>query len=172
MKKIKKAFSAKEIERRVAALGAEIRADAGDSPLILLAILKGAAVFLADLMRSIEGDAGYAFIQEVSDVADHSIADAVQIDFLNWIDISGRNVYVVKDVVATGVIESYLLTQLRQRNPATLKLVALLDRQAQRRVDLTVDFRAFEVEDGIFVGYGLEIDGRCGNLPYIGRVKP
>lgn len=170
MKKIKKAFSKKEIDRRIAALGAEIRADAGDAPIILLGVLKGAAVFLADLMRCIEGDAGYAFIQEVSDFADQQIADAVEIDFLNWIDINGRNVYVLKDVVATGVIENYLLTQLRQRNPASLKLVALLDRPSQRRLELTVDFRAFDVDDGTYVGYGLEVEGRGGNLPYIGRV--
>jgi hypoxanthine phosphoribosyltransferase len=170
LKKIKKAFSKKEIDRRIAALGAEIRSDAGDAPIILLAILKGAAVFLADLMRCIDGEVGYAFIQEVSDVSDHQIADAVEIDFLNWIDISGRNVYVLKDVVATGVIENYLLNQLRQRNPASLKLVALLDRASQRRVDLAVDFRAFAVEEGTFAGYGLEVGGRHANLSYIGRV--
>lgn len=170
MKKIKKAFSAKEIHRRIAALGAEIRSDAGDSPLVLLAILKGTAVFLADLMRCIEGDVSFAFIQEVSDEADQQTAHATEINFLNFVDIAGRNVYVLKDVVSTGVIENYLMTQLRQRGPADLKLVALLDRPALRRVDVTVDFRAFEVTDGAFLGYGLEIDGRHANLPYIGRI--
>jgi hypoxanthine phosphoribosyltransferase len=171
LKKIRKAFSAKEIHRRIAALGAEIRSDAGDAPLVLLAILKGTAVFLADLMRCIEGnDVGFAFIQEVSDVSDHQTAHATEINFLNFVDLSGRNVYVLKDVVSTGVIENYLMTQLRQRGPANLKLVALLDRPAQRRVELTVDFAAFEVTDGVFVGYGLELEGRHGNLPYIGKV--
>ena len=86
----------------------------------------------------------------------------------------GKNVYLVKDVIATGVIENYLLTQLRQKEPAALKLVALIDRPSQRTVDLKADFRAFEADDGdgAFVGYGLEIDGRFGNLRSIARVNP
>ena len=95
----------------------------------------------------------------------------MEIDFLSWIDISGRNVYVVKDVVATGVIETYLLAQLRQKNPASLKLVALIDRPDTRTVDLTTDFRAFEGTEGAYAGYGLEIEGRHGNLPYLALVS-
>jgi hypoxanthine phosphoribosyltransferase len=166
LSKITKAFSAHEIERRVATLAAEIRDDAGEAPLFLLGILKGASCFLADLIRRIHGEAGYGFIDVVRDM-DHTQASAVAIDFLSWIDISGRNVYVVKDVVTTGVIETYLLTQLRQKNPASLKLVALLDRPDARTVDLTADFRAFEAAADAYAGYGLEIDGRHGNLPYL-----
>jgi hypoxanthine phosphoribosyltransferase len=171
LKKITKAFSAREIEQRVAALAAEIRDDAGDSPLFLLGILKGASCFLADLLRRIPGDAGYGFIDVVRDVADTEMATAMEIDYLSWIDIRGRNVYVIKDVVSTGVIETYLLTQLRQKEPASLKLVALLDRPDARTVDLTADFVAFQAGEGSYAGYGLEIDDRFGNLPYIASVK-
>ncbi len=167
MSKITKAFGAHEIERRVAALAAEIRDDAGESPLFLLGILKGASCFLADLLRRIHGEAGYGFIDVVRDMT-HTHGEAtMEIDFLSWIDIAGRNVYVVKDVVTTGVIETYLMAQLRQKNPASLKLVALLDRPDARTVDLTVDFRAFEAAAEAYAGYGLEIDGRHGNLPYL-----
>lgn len=171
MSKITKAFSAGEIERRVAALAAEIRDDAGDAPLFLLGILNGASCFVADLLRRIPGHASYGFIDVVRDVADTEIATATEIDFQSWIDLAGRNVYVVKDVVATGVIETYLLAQLRQKNPKSLKLVALLDRPAARTIDLTVDFRAFEAGEGSYAGYGLEIDGQHGNLPYLALVK-
>ena len=169
--KIKRAFSAKEIAKRIAALGARIRDDAGDDGIFLLGVLKGTSCFLADLMRAIPGEVGYGFIDVVRDVADTETAAAMEIDFMNWIDIAGRNVYLLKDVVSTGVIESYLLTQLRQKNPASLRLVALLDRPDLRTIELKSDYSAFEVDEGVFVGYGLELDGRYANLPYIGRMR-
>ncbi|HEV2721811.1 MAG TPA: hypothetical protein VG323_17460, partial [Thermoanaerobaculia bacterium] len=104
-------------------------------------------------------------------VADTETAAAMEIDYLNWIDLAGRNVYLLKDVVSTGVIETYLLTQLRQKNPASLRLVALLDRPDLRTVELESDYHLFQVSDGTFVGYGLELDGRHANLPYIGRIR-
>lgn len=168
--KITPAFTAEEIAKRVQALGAEIRNDAGSGEIFLLGVLKGASCFLADLVRAIPGDVTYGFIDVVRDIADAETANALEIDYFSFIDIGGRNVFLLKDVVSTGVIESYLMSQLRQRKPKTLKLVALLDRPGIRTVDLTADYRLFEVEDGSFVGYGLELQGRHGNLPYIARV--
>jgi hypoxanthine phosphoribosyltransferase len=169
-KKPRKAFSTKKIAKRVEKLAEAIRKDAGDAPVFLLGVLKGATCFLADLLRALPGRTGYGFIDVVRDAADDLTGDAIEIDFLNYIDIGGKNVYLVKDVVSTGVIENYLLTQLRQKAPATLKLVALIDRPNLRTVDLTADFHAFIVDEGAFVGYGLEIDGMHGNLPYLARV--
>jgi hypoxanthine phosphoribosyltransferase len=168
--KIKTAFSAEDIARRVSELAGQIRSDAGQSDVFLLGVLKGTSCFLADLVRAIPGNVSYGFIDVVRDMADAETANALEIDYFSYSDIGSKNVYLLKDVVSTGVIESYLLSQLRMRNPATLKLVALLDRPGLRTIDLTADFRAFEVQDGSFVGYGLEIDGRSGNLPYIGRI--
>ncbi|HVS30640.1 MAG TPA: phosphoribosyltransferase family protein [Thermoanaerobaculia bacterium] len=167
--RIEPAFSAEQIAARISALGAEIRADAGKSEVFLLGILKGTSCLLADLMRAIPGDVSYGFIDVVRDIADTEIATAIEIDFVSYTSIGGRNVYVLKDVVSTGVIENYLLSQLRIHRPRHVKLVALLDRPDLRTVDLPTDFRAFEVGDGAWVGYGLEIDGRHGNLPYIGK---
>lgn len=169
--KIARAFSADQIAARVAALGQEIRRDAGSSEVFLLGVLKGTAIFLADLMRAIGGDVGYGFIDVVRDIVDTEVAAALEIDFLSYVDIGGRNVYLLKDVVSTGVIETYLLTQLRQKEPAELKLVALLDRPDQRTVELKADFVLFNAPDGSFVGYGLEHDGHHGNLPWIGLVE-
>ena len=164
-------FSSDEIARRVAAVGQSIRADAKGG-VFLLGILKGAAVFLSDLLRALDGDVSYGFIDVVRDITDTETATAVEIDYVSYTDIAGKNVYVIKDVVSTGVIENYLLTQLRIHSPASLRLVALIDRPSLRTVDLKADYVAFEVADGdgAFVGYGLEIDGRHGNLPIIGRV--
>ncbi|MEO6258823.1 MAG: phosphoribosyltransferase family protein [Thermoanaerobaculia bacterium] len=167
---MKKAFSAKDIARRVNELGEELRKDAGDSEIFLLGVLRGTTCFVADLLRSTPGSVSYGFINVVRDIADTEIATAMEIDFLNWIDISGKHVYLLKDVVSTGIIETYLLTQLRQKSPAALKLIALLDRPAMRTVDLITDYHAFKVDDGAFVGYGLELDGSHANLPYIARL--
>ncbi|HYH06315.1 MAG TPA: phosphoribosyltransferase family protein [Thermoanaerobaculia bacterium] len=161
--------SAEDIAARMQALGAEIRADAGDGEVFLLCILKGASLFLADLLRSIPGEVSYGFIDVVRDGSDNG-ADALEIDFLSFTDIRGRNVYVLKDVVNTGVIENYLLSQLRMHAPATLRLVALLDRPDARTVDIATDFRAFAIGEGTFAGYGLEHERRFGNVPYLGRV--
>ncbi|HEU4521275.1 MAG TPA: phosphoribosyltransferase family protein [Thermoanaerobaculia bacterium] len=164
------AFDTEAIADRVSALAKEIRAEAGTSEVFLLGILKGTAVFLADLLRAIPGDVGYGFIDVVRDVADTEIATALEIDFLSHTELAGRQVYLLKDVVSTGVIENYLLTQLKAHDPASIKLVAVLDRPGLRTVDLQTDHKAFEVGDGIFVGYGLEQNGRHGNLPFIGRL--
>lgn len=169
MRKIKKAFSEKSIASRIAKLGKRIRKDAGDSEVFLLGILKGTSCFLPDLLRAIPGDVGFGFIDVVRDVADAQVA-ALEIDFMSWISITGKNVYVLKDVMSTGIIESYLLTQLRQKKPADLKLVALLDHTDQRTIDIEPEYRAFKVGRGSFVGYGLELDGKYGNLPYIAKL--
>jgi hypoxanthine phosphoribosyltransferase len=171
MSEISPIFSAEDIAGRVHVLGEEIRRDAGASEVFLLGILKGTALFLADLIRAIPGEVSYGFIDVVRDAADNQTADALEIDFMSFTDIRGRNVYVLKDVVSTGVVENYLLTQLRVQEPKNLRLVALLDRPNARTVDLHTDFAAFTIEgDGTWAGYGLEQGRRFGNVPFIGRV--
>lgn len=171
LRNIEQVFTPEAIAGRMRGLGAELRRDCGLGEIFLLGILKGASFFLADLMRMIEAPVAYGFIDVVRDVTDTETATALQIDYLSYTNLAGRNVYVLKDVVSTGIIESYLLSQFRMHKPAKVKLVALLDRPDLRTIDLRVDFRAFEVTDGTYVGYGLEIDDRFGNLPWIGRVK-
>lgn len=163
-------FSAEEIATRVGELAADIRRDAGDQEVFLLCILKGASIFLGDLLRRVTGEVSYGFIDVIRDTEDNHTADALEIDFLSFTDIRGRNVVVLKDVVNTGIIENYLLSQLRQHAPATLRLAALLDRTDARTVDVTTDYSAFTVGEGTFAGYGLEHERRFGNLPYIGSV--
>jgi len=167
---IEQVFSAQEIAERVQAIGTAIRGQAENSEVFLLGILKGASVFLADLMRVIDGEVTYGFIDVVRDEADTGVASALEIDFVSYTNITGRDVYVIKDIVSTGVIENYLLAQLRLHGPNSLQLVALLDRPSLRTVDLTVDFKAFETDGGSYVGYGLELDAHHGNLPWIGRI--
>ena len=167
---IRPVFSAEAIAARVSELAVDIRRDSGNAEVFFLCILKGASIFLADLLRSVTGDVSYGFIDVIRDAEDNRTADALEIDFLSFTDIRGRHVFVLKDVVNTGVIENYLLSQLRQHAPASLRLVALLDRPDARTVDVKTDFSAFTIADGTFAGYGLEHERRFGNLPFIGRV--
>lgn len=168
---IRPLFSAEDIAARVRELGDEIRSNAGaDAEVFFLCILKGASVFLGDLLRAVDGPVSYGFIDVIRDAEGNSTADALEIDFLSFTDIRGRHVFVLKDVVNTGVIENYLLSQLRQHAPATLRLVALLDRPDARTVDVSTDFAAFTVGEGTFAGYGLEHERRFGNAPFIGTV--
>lgn len=156
-------WSEEQIVRRIAELGHELRADAGKSEILLVGVLKTAAVFLADLLRATPGRVRYEFLDKIEDLSDTMIADAKEIDFLSHFSMRGRHVYLLKDVVSTGVIEQWLLSQLRTKEPASLKLVALIDRPDLRTTALDVDFRAFIGTDAQFVGYGLEHDGCDGN---------
>jgi hypoxanthine phosphoribosyltransferase len=169
-KDIQPVYEADVIAARVKELGAEIRAAAGDGEVFLLGILKGSSVLLADLLRNIGGEVSYAFIDVVRDAPDQQMSDAIEIDFMSFTDIRNRNVYVLKDVVSTGIIENYLLAQLRLHSPASIQLVALLDRPDARTVDLKADYVLFSITGGIYAGFGLEHEGRFGNLPWIGRV--
>ncbi|MGA7615379.1 MAG: phosphoribosyltransferase family protein [Thermoanaerobaculia bacterium] len=162
--------SAAEIHARIEQLGRDIRQDAGDREICLVGILKGALVFLADLLRCIPGPVHYEFIDVIRDISDTEVAEAMEIDFLTHFSIEGKYVYLLKDVVSTGVIETWLTNQLRQRNPASIRMVALLDRPEQRTVDFDVDFAAFRARDGVYAGFGLEYEGHEGNLPFIGRI--
>jgi hypoxanthine phosphoribosyltransferase len=168
---VRPVFTAEAIAARVSELAAAIRRDSGNEEVFFLCILKGASVFLADLLRSVTGDVSYGFIDVIRDAEGNSTADALEIDFLSFTDIRERHVFVLKDVVNTGIIENYLLSQLRQHAPASLRLVALLDRPDARTVDVTADFSAFTITEGTFAGYGLEHQRRFGNLPFIGLVE-
>jgi len=122
-------------------------------------------------MRAIPGEVSYGYINVIRDMSDTETASAMEIDYIHWSDIAGKHVYLLKDVVSTGVIETYLLQQLRQKRPALLKLVALVDRPSLRTVDLEAHLCAFEADHrGVYVGYGLELTGKHANLPYIGRI--
>jgi hypoxanthine phosphoribosyltransferase len=155
------------IRRRIDEVGAAIRNDAGDREVLLIGILKGSSVFLADLLRAIPGKVHYEWVNVLLAVNDTGTAEATAIDFLTQFPMDGYRVYVLKDIVTSGVIESYLLTQLRARSPESLKLVALIDCPNSRTVELDCDFSVFATPRGRFVGYGLESDREFGNLPYI-----
>ena len=162
------------IATRIAEMGAQVSRDYAGKELILICILKGANVFMADLVRQITLPISYDFVAVSSYGADTKSSGVVRI--LKDLDesVESKHVLVVEDIVDTGLTLrlSYLLENLRSRRAASVKVCTLLDKPSRRRMDVPVDYRGFEVEDQFVVGYGLDYQGRYRNLPYIGLLKP
>ena len=156
------------LEARVLELGRQIRADLGaETPLHLVAVLKGAFVFMADLMRAIGGPVSCDFMAVSSYGSDQSSSGEVRL--LKDLDsrLEGRDVIIVEDIVDTGLTLSYLREILSARGPRTLRTASLLSKPARRKVDVPVDYIGFEIDDRFVVGYGLDFDEEYRNLPHI-----
>jgi hypoxanthine phosphoribosyltransferase len=164
-------IDASRVRQRVDEIAREIRRDAGPgTTLHLVAVLKGAFVFLADLVRSMEGGVTCDFLAVSSyGAGDTTSGEEALVRDLDR-TIEGRDVILVEDIVDTGRTLRYLQTLLRARRPRTLRTVCLLDKRARREVDVHVDYVGFEIEDRFVVGYGLDLDERYRNLPYIGTI--
>ena len=156
-----------EIAGRVKELARSLDEElAGSSP-VLVGVLKGSSFLLADLARAMSIPISCEYIA-VSRQAD---AEILQIDFATAFPLADRPVVLLKDVVHTGVVETYLMTQLAAAGASGIRLVAIVDKAPERTTDLTVDFSLFTAERGRFVGYGMEMGGRYAHLPYIAEVE-
>ena len=162
---------ADRIAARVRDLGAEIRATVGDQPITLVCVLRGSVLFFSDLCRAIDGDVELEFLG-VSSYTGTQSTGTVRITHDLHADIAGRHVVVVEDIVDTGLTLSYLIRALAQRNPASLRVAALLDKPSRRKVDVSADWVGFTIEDHFVVGYGLDLDQRYRNLPFVGIYSP
>jgi len=161
---------AEALRARVEEIGREITRDYAGRPLVLVGVLKGALVFLADLMRAIDLPLGLDFVGLSSYVgAGTSGKVALTSDLTR--PIEGKDVILVEDIVDTGLTMHWLLARLRERGPASVAVCALLVKPARARVEVPVRYRGFEIADEFVVGYGLDHDGRMRNLPYVGVVK-
>ena len=160
-----------QLERRVSELAAEIRRDFDpDQPVHFVAVLKGAFMFLADLVRAVEGPSSLDFIAVSSYGSRTSTSGEVRL--LKDLDrsLEGRDVVIVEDIVDSGLTLSYLQEILQARNPKSLRTACLLSKPSRRKVDVKVEYIGFTIEDRFVVGYGLDYDERFRNLPYIGVV--
>lgn len=163
-----------QIDSRITELGKQISFDYEGKDLMLVGILKGCTIFLADLVRNISIPLSFDFVAVSSYGADTKSSGVVRI--LKDLDesVESRHVLVVEDIVDTGLTLrlSYLLENLRSRRAASVKVCSLLDKPSRRRVDVPVDYRGFTVEDQFVVGYGMDYQGKYRSLPYIGVLKP
>lgn len=157
------------IEAEVARLAAQISKDYADRRLHLIGVLKGAAVFLADLMRAITIPATVDFISIVP-YGQVSASGVVRIRKDLDDPIEGRDVLVVEGVCASGLSLSYLLRNFQTRHPASLKVCAFVAKQRPRPAEATLDYLGREIPDVFVVGYGLDANERYRNLPYIARL--
>ena len=161
-----------EVRTRVAELAARISADyAGREPL-LIGLLKGAVIFLADLVRALKVPHEVDFIAVSSYGASSTSSGVVRLLKDLDQDIEGRDVLLVEDIVDTGLTVDYLLRTLRERRPASLEVCVLLVKAAELRVDLAVRYRGFEIPSAFVVGYGMDYDERYRNLPHVAVLKP
>jgi hypoxanthine phosphoribosyltransferase len=159
------------LAQRVAELAAAIERDStGPEPPHCVAVLKGAFVFLADLMRGFEGPVTCDFLGVSSYGGGTSSSGEVRVTQDLSQGIAGRDVVLVEDIVDSGRTLAYLQHLLLAREPRSLRTVCLLDKPGRRQVDVRVDYVGFEIADRFVVGYGLDLDERYRNLPYIATI--
>jgi hypoxanthine phosphoribosyltransferase len=160
------------LQRRIAELGEEISADYAGRDLLLVGVLKGAVFFMADLMRSltIPCEIDFMAISSYGDSTDSSGVVRILKDL--DINIEGREVLVVEDIIDSGLTLSYLMRNLEAREPATLEICALLTKPDRREIDVPVRYVGFEIPNRFVIGYGLDFAERYRNLPYVGVLDP
>jgi hypoxanthine phosphoribosyltransferase len=156
-----------ELQRRVAELGAEITGDYQGRELFFMGVLKGAVFFVADLMREIDLPCEVDFMAVSSYGSFTDSSGVVRIIKDLDVPIEGRDVLIVEDIVDSGLTLGYLLRSLRGRNPRSLEVCALLVKHQRRKVELPIRYVGFEIPDRYVVGYGLDLDQRYRNLPYV-----
>ena len=156
-----------ELQQRISDLGKEITADYVDGPPLLVGILKGAFMFMADLARSIDLPVEFDFMAVSSYGSATRTSGVVRIMKDLDIDLTDRHVLIVEDIVDSGLTLSYLRKNLSARNPASLEVCALLVKEGLQRVDLDLKYVGFTIPDRFVIGYGLDLDGKYRNLPYI-----
>lgn len=165
-------ISEEDLQKRVAELGAQISADyAGKEP-ILVSVLRGSYIFMADLTRRIDTFCRVDFMA-VSSYGAGTVSSG-QVSIIKDLSdsIEGRDVIVVEDILDSGNTLHYLFQILQARHPASIRLATLLDKPSRRTKPITADYVGFEVPDEFVVGYGLDYDELYRNLPYIGVLKP
>ena len=164
-------FTQEEINQRVQELGKSIDRDYTGQDLLLVSILKGAVVFLADLLRAITIEVNIDFMALSSYGASSKSSGVVRI--LKDLDksIAGRHVLVVEDIIDTGLTLNYLQDILKTRGPVSVNICALLDKPSRRKADVQAKYKGFIIPDDFVVGYGLDFNEKYRNLPEIGVLK-
>ena len=165
-------LSEDEIREKVRELGGKITADYKNSNLMLVTVLKGAVVFLADLMRQIDVPAEIDFMVVSSYGSGVKSSGVVKIVKDLDVPLAGKDILIVEDILDSGLTLSYIKELLESRGPRSIRIATLLDKPSRRKVDLQADYIGFSVPHEFVIGYGLDYDEKYRNLPYIGILKP
>ena len=165
-------LSEEEIRAKCKEMGARISQEYKGKNLMLVTVLKGAVVFLADLMRAIDVPAEIDFMGVSSSGSGVKSSGVVKIVKDLDVPLAGKDLLIVEDILDSGLTLSYIKELLASRGPASIKIATLLDKPSRRKVDLVADYIGFSVPDEFVIGYGLDYDEKYRNLPYIGILKP
>lgn len=168
---IKVLISKQELDKRIKELASDISRDYVNRDLLMVGVLKGSFVFMADLIRHVKGDVSVDFMGTVSYGASTKSSGEVRITKDLEQSVAGRHVLLIEDIVDTGLTLRYLLDTLRNRQPASLKVCALLDKPARRRVRVNLDYYGFIIPNAFVVGYGLDYAQKYRGLPYVGVLE-
>ena len=160
-------ISRKQIRECVDRLASDIERDLGDSRPVFIGVLKGCVYFFTDLTRAIDAPLEVDFIQVSSYGASTTSSGTVTLVKDITVNIRDRDVYIVEDIVDTGLTLADLLSLLRARHPRSLKIVSLFSKPARRKVEIEIDHLGMEIEDRFVVGYGLDFDQQYRNLPEV-----
>jgi hypoxanthine phosphoribosyltransferase len=165
-------FSEEQIETRIKELGAEITRDYEGKQLMLIGVLKGCFVFLADIARHIELDCEIRFLTASSYGFASVTSGKVNVDKDIEFDVDGKDVLIIEDILDSGITLTALHAIVAKNKPASLKTCTLLDKPERRQVPFTTDYTGFVCPNEFVVGYGLDYGERYRNLPYVAVLKP
>ena len=165
-------YSEEELEAKCAELGAQISKDYEGKNLLLVSVLKGAVVFMTDLMRHITVPCSIDFMVVSSYGSGVKTSGVVKIVKDLDADLAGKDLLIVEDILDTGMTLHYLKQLLQDRNPNSIRIATLLDKPERRRTAVRADYVGYQVPDEFVVGYGLDYDEKYRNLPYVGILKP
>ena len=170
--KIRVMFSEEQVNEKIKELGAQISADMKGEPVKIICILKGASFFACELAKRITVPVFIDFMS-VSSYGDGTESSGI-VRIIKDLDdsIIGENVLIVEDIIDSGRTLHYLIPVLKQRNPASIRLCALLNKPDRREVEVQIDYLGFDIPDEFVVGYGLDYAQKYRNLPFIGVVEP
>jgi hypoxanthine phosphoribosyltransferase len=169
---LKVLLSEEEIAAKVQEIGAQISKDYADKNLLLVSVLKGSVVFMADLMRAITVNAAIDFMSVSS--YGSGVKTSGEVKIIKDLDrpLEGLDLLLVEDILDSGMTLSYLRDMLSKRGPKSIRIATLLDKPARRQADIQADYVCFDVPDEFVVGYGLDYAEKYRNLPYVGVLKP
>jgi hypoxanthine phosphoribosyltransferase len=165
-------LSEEQIQSRIQELGKELTRDYAGKDLLVVGLLNGVFIFIADLVRAMDVHMDVAFMQVASYGGNTVSTGEVQIIHDLQKPIGGRHVLIVEDIVDTGLTLHKVRNMLLDRQPASLKIATLLDKPSRRSVQVPVDYVGFSIEDRFVVGFGLDLDGKFRNLPRVGVYNP
>lgn len=165
-------LSTEDLNKRIQELGQQISTDYDGKEILMIGVLRGAVIFMADLARAIKVPVTLDFMSVSSYGVSTTSSGVVRILKDLDQDVEGKHLLVVEDIIDSGLTLNYLLKNLKSRKPASARICTLLSKPDRRQVNVTIDYNGFTIPDEFVVGYGLDYAEKYRNLPYIGILKP